>query len=137
MLERFTLMHKNREVGTITYDTEKDLFSFELNKDINNVKFLPPILYDYTDLKLDYKPSHQNVLWWIEDRVMPQNRDGVDFLLDKIGLSFYDAWNICKKNMGMSMEDYWWLRKDNEIYEEVHIRYLIESGKKTNWGRPV
>lgn len=137
MLEKFTLMCKDIEVGIIQYDNEKDKFSFTLNENIDNTKYMPPILYDYTNLSLNYKPQHENVLWWVEDRVMPPNRDAVDHILDLMGLPCYDAWEICKANKGMSLEDYWWLRESDEKYEECHIRYLIESGKQTYFGRPV
>lgn len=137
MLEKFTLMCKDVEVGIIEYDTEKEKFSFTLNENIDNIKYLPPILYDYTNLSLDYKPEHENVLWWVEDRVMPPDRDAVDHILDLMGIPCYDAWEICKANKGMSLEDYWWLRESDEKYEECHIRYLIESGKQTYFGRPV
>lgn len=50
MLEKFTLMCKDVEVGIIEYDTEKEKFSFTLNENIDNTKYLPPILYDYTNL---------------------------------------------------------------------------------------
>ena len=96
MLESYTLMYKDIEVGIITYDEKLDKFAFELNKNIKDTKYLPPILYDYTNLSLDYKPQHENVLYWIEDRVMPPNRDGVDYILDKMGLNFYDAWTIAR-----------------------------------------
>lgn len=88
-------------------------------------------------LVYNYKPQHENVLYWIEDRVMPPNRDGIDHILDKMGLNFYDAWTICKANKGMSLEDYWWLNNGEDEYEKFHIRYLIESGKQTYFGRPV
>ncbi|WP_434799308.1 hypothetical protein [Terrisporobacter vanillatitrophus] len=137
MLEKFTLMCKDVEVGIIEYDTKKEKFSFTLNENIDNIKYLPPILYDYTNLSLNYKPEHENVLWWVEDRVMPPDRDAVDHILDLMGIPCYDAWEICKANKGMSLEDYWWLRESDEKYEECHIRYLIESGKQTYFGRPV
>lgn len=137
MLEKYMLMYKDIEVGTITYNTNKDEFFFELNKGITNVKYLPPILYDYTNLSLDYKPNNENIVWWIEDRVMPPDRDAVDHILKLMNLPFYDAWEICKANKGMSLEDYFWLKSKDEIYEECHIRYLIESGMKTDFGRPI
>ena len=54
-----------------------------------------------------------------------------------MGLNFYDAWTICKANKDMSLEDYWWLNSGEDEYEKYHIRYLIESGKQTYFGRPV
>lgn len=54
-----------------------------------------------------------------------------------MGLNFYDAWTICKANKGMSLEDYWLLNNGEDEYEKFHIRYLIESGKQTYFGRPV
>ena len=45
---------------------------------------------------------------------------------------------VTVKNLeGMSLEDYWWLNSGEDEYEKCHIRYLIESGKQTYFGRPV
>lgn len=137
MLENYTLMYKNIEVGNISYNQDKDEFSFKLNEEIKDTKYLPPILYDYTNLSLDYKPTHKNILWWIEDRIMPPERDAIDHILDKMGLSIYNPWTILKENKGMTLEDYWWIRKDNEKYEQCHIRYLLENKIRTDFGRPV
>lgn len=137
MLENYTLMYKNIEVGNISYNQDKDEFSFELNEEIKDTKYLPPILYDYTNLSLDYKPTHENILLWIEDRIMPPERDAIDHILDKMGLSIYNPWTILKENKGMTLEDYWWIRKDNEKYEQCHIRYLLENKIRTDFGRPV
>ncbi|CEH33405.1 hypothetical protein [Romboutsia lituseburensis] len=137
MLENYTLMYKNIEVGNISYNQDKDQFSFKLNEEIKDTKYLPPILYDYTNLSLDYKPTHENILWWIEDRIMPPERDAIDHILDKMGLSIYNPWTILKENKGMTLEDYWWIRKDNEKYEQCHIRYLLENKIRTDFGRPV
>lgn len=137
MLENYTLMYKNIEVGNISYNQDKDEFSFKLNEEIKDTKYLPPILYDYTNLSLDYKPTHENILWWIEDRIMPPERDAIDHILDKMGLSIYNPWTIVKENKGMTLEDYWWIRKDNEKYEQCHIRYLLENKIRTDFGRPV
>lgn len=137
MLENYTLMFKNIEVGIISYNQDKDEFSFRLNEDIKDTKYLPPILYDYTNLSLDYKPTHENILWWIEDRIMPPERDALNHILNKMGLSIYNPWTILKDNKGMTLEDYWWIRKDNEKYEECHIRYLLENKIRTNFGKPV
>lgn len=137
MLENYTLMYKNIEVGNITYNQDKDEFSFELNKEIKDTKYLPPILYDYTNLSLDYKPTHENILWWIEDRIMPPERDAIDHILNEMDLSIYNPWIILKENKGMSLEDYWWIRTNNEQYEKCHIRYLLENKIKTDFGRPV
>ncbi|WP_270942797.1 hypothetical protein [Romboutsia lituseburensis] len=137
MLENYTLMYKNIEVGNISYNQDKDEFSFKLNEEIKDTKYLPPILYDYTNLSLDYKPTHENILLWIEDRIMPPERDAIDHILDKMGLSIYNPWTILKENKGMTLEDYWWIRKDNEKYEQCHIRYLLENKIRTDFGRPV
>lgn len=137
MLENYTLMYKNIEVGNISYNQDKDEFSFKLNEEIKDTKYLPPILYDYTNLSLDYKPTHENILLWIEDRIMPPERDAIDHILDKMGLSIYNPWTILKENKGMTLEDYWWIRKDNEKYEQCYIRYLLENKIRTDFGRPV
>ena len=40
MLESYTLMYKDIEVGTITYDQELDKFEFELNENIKDTNYV-------------------------------------------------------------------------------------------------
>ena len=137
MLEKFTLMFKNLPLGILTYDIEKDFFSFDLFDNITDTKYLPPILYDYTNLRIDDVPTSDDILDWVKDRVMPFDRHARDHIVDRIGLAVYDEWEICKLSKGMSMEDYWWLALDGDIYEKCHVRYLLENGIKKSFGSPI
>ncbi len=53
---------------------------------------------------------------------MPEERHGLNSILEGLGLDFYDPWEICKKCHGCSHEDYWWLKKegDNFDWREYH-----------------
>ncbi|HBF3532452.1 TPA: hypothetical protein KOD12_000594 [Clostridioides difficile] len=78
--------------------------------------------YALPDLRLDYQPNDKNIRDFIGDRVMPEERHGLNSILEGLGLDFYDPWEICKKCHGCSHEDYWWLKKegDNFNWREYH-----------------
>ena len=55
MLESYTLMYKDIEVGIITYDEKLDKFAFELNKNIK-IKIIYP-LYKQGEINENYKDT--------------------------------------------------------------------------------
>lgn len=128
MIDKFVLMCKNVEVGDFTYDTVKKEFKFEKYENIDNRKYLPLGMYSYLNWNLEYIPTSDDIKFWIEERVMPKERQNVDEVLKAIGLLYYDAWEICRRTRAMCMEDYFWISK-GEIYEEVHMRYLSERNR--------
>ncbi|MDI0267302.1 hypothetical protein QIW52_15055 [Clostridioides difficile] len=117
MLDKYTLMFKDIPIGDFIYNEDEDKFSFKLYDTVNNINYLPPLLYDYTDLRLDYQPNDKNIRDFIGDRVMPEERHGLNSILEGLGLDFYDPWEICKKCHGCSHEDYWWLKKENDKFD--------------------
>lgn len=48
---------------------------------------------------------------------MPEERHGLNSILEGLGLDFYDPWEICKKCHGCSHEDYWWLKKEGDNFD--------------------
>ncbi len=39
----------------------------------------------------------------------------------------YNVWEICKATRGVVADDYWWLAKDGDRYEDFHIRARFEK----------
>jgi hypothetical protein len=125
MLERFLLKDKNSVLGVVQYETESKKFSFIRNKDIP-LKLFPIGLYRY-GVKEDYELTSEDVERFFQSRVLPKERDNISYFLKSIGLRYYDLWSVLKKTRAMTYDDYTWLSKDKETFEEVHIRYKLET----------
>lgn len=58
-------------------------------------------------------------------RVMPSNRYKCSWLLDKIGVPYYDPYLICRVTNGATLNDYNWIRFDDRkdlTWEQVKYR---------------
>lgn len=128
MIDKYILMCKDVPVGDLIYDTNTKEFSFVKYDEITERKYLPLGMYSYKNWNIDYKPSHDDIVFWLEDRVVPKERANIDEILKVMGLIDYDFWELCRRTRAMCMEDYFWLSK-GEKYEGVHIRYLAENNR--------
>lgn len=128
MLDKYVLKYKDISVGDLIYDTNIKKFTFTRYEEIVNRQYLPLGMYSYENWNINYKPSHEDIVFWLEDRVVPKERANIDEILKVMGLIDYDFWELCRRTRAMCMEDYFWLSK-GERYEEVHIRYLAEDNR--------
>lgn len=128
MIDKYILMCKDIPAGDLIYDTNTKEFSFIKYDEITDRKYLPLGMYSYKNWNVDYKPSHDDIVFWLEDRVVPKERANIDEILKVMGLIDYDFWQLCRKTRAMCLEDYFWLSK-GEKYEEVHLRYLAEQNR--------
>ncbi|WP_459481056.1 hypothetical protein [Clostridium saccharoperbutylacetonicum] len=128
MLDKYVLKYKDISVGDLIYDTNIKKFTFTKYEEIVNRQYLPLGMYSYENWNINYKPSHEDIVFWLEDRVVPKERANIDEILKVMGLIDYDFWELCRRTRAMCMEDYFWLSK-GERYEEVHIRYLAENNR--------
>lgn len=128
MIDKYTLMCKDVAVGDLIYDTNIKKFSFEKYDKITDRQYLPLGMYSYVNWNIEYKPTHEDIIFWLEDRVVPKERANIDEILKVMGLIDYDFWELCRRTRAMCMEDYFWLSK-GEKYEEVHLRYLAEHNR--------
>lgn len=128
MIDNYILMHKDVKVGELSYDTSTKKFTFNKYDSIKEVKHLPLGMYSLKNWKLDYKPSHDDIVFWLEDRVVPKERANINEILNVMGLVDYDFWELCRRTRAMCMEDYFWLSK-GEKFEDVHIRYLAQNDR--------
>lgn len=128
MIDKYILMHKDVEVGDLIYDTATKRFIFNLYHNIKDINHLPLGMYSYKNWNIEYKPTHEDIVFWLEDRVVPKERANIDEILRVMGLIEYDFWELCRRTRAMCMEDYFWLSK-GEKFEDVHIRYLSEHNR--------
>lgn len=128
MIDKYILMFKDVPVGDLIYDINTKKFNFIKYDEITDRKYLPLGMYSYKNWNVEYKPSHDDIVFWLEDRVVPKERANIDEILKVMGLIDYDFWELCRRTRAMCMEDYFWLSK-GEKYEEVHIRYLAENNR--------
>ncbi|MGH4123328.1 MAG: hypothetical protein ACREV6_10425 [Clostridium sp.] len=45
--------------------------------------------------------SHDDIVFWLEDRVVPKERANIDEILKAMGLIDYDFWQLCRKTRAM------------------------------------
>lgn len=128
MIDKYVLMNGNIPVGDFIYDTNTKKFSFQKYDIIVNKGNIPLGMHSYKNWNLEYKPTHEDIVFWLSDRVVPKERQNIDEILKAMGLNDYDMWELCRRTRVMCMEDYFWLSK-GEKYEDVHIRYLSEHGR--------
>lgn len=128
MIDKYILMYKYVPVGDFLYDTNNKQFSFNKYDEITYREYIPLGMYSYINWNLDYKPTPEDIIFWLKDRVVPKDRANIDEILKAIGIIDYDFWELCRRTRAMCMEDYFWLSK-GEVYEEVHIRYLAEHNR--------
>ena len=125
MLEKYALKYKNISVGILSYDTESRRFSYEtINKTLDKFKY-PPILFDYRYFDVNHIPTNEEIIEFLEERTIPECR--ADKVLEMLGMDNYNVWEICKATRGVVADDYWWLAKDGDRYEDFHIRARFEK----------
>lgn len=70
--------------------------------------------------EVDFK----EVTKFLESRTVPRTRFGIEEILKKYDVKFYDPLNMCKKSHGVSMSDFVWIKFMGEEVEfkDVKIR---------------
>ncbi|KYH34428.1 hypothetical protein CLTEP_16610 [Clostridium tepidiprofundi DSM 19306] len=128
MIDKYVLMCRDVPVGDLVYDTNTRKFRFAKYDSIKDRKYLPLGMYTLENWNIDYQPTHDDIVFWLKDRVVPKERANIDDILRAMGLIDYDFWELCRRTRAMCMEDYFWLSK-GEKYEEVHLRHLAEHNR--------
>ena len=124
-VRKYTLKYKDISVGILSYDTESRRFSYEtINKTLDKFKY-PPILFDYRYFDVNHIPTNEEIIEFLEERTIPECR--ADKVLEMLGMDNYNVWEICKATRGVVADDYWWLAKDGDRYEDFHIRARFEK----------
>lgn len=82
----------------------------------------------YTDIR--YKQPFNKIVSleyierFLEDRCIPRNRQNINEVLGNLGLENYDVIEILKKTHGVSFDDFWWIKFENEglNWKDVKVR---------------
>ncbi|HBG2133577.1 TPA: hypothetical protein KPJ62_003947 [Clostridioides difficile] len=134
--DSYFLKYKNETTGTIIYNFIKDKFIFKPNKNYKGIEPFPITrlknIEDITDDMWD-----EFIRIWISERTIQECRPEVNSILKELKLNHYNEWDICRKNLAMSIEDYFWITKDNSLdYKDFNIRYCALNGKEPKYKAP-
>lgn len=100
MLEVYNILWRGSKAGLLYYDTEKDRFSAKL---LIEGKDYPHRLFGFNGKK---EINDKEFRDYLDGTVMPINRQNVSDVLEKIGLTYYDKWEIYKAYLGRNPKDY-------------------------------
>ncbi|CAM4083143.1 hypothetical protein L1N85_14975 [Paenibacillus alkaliterrae] len=147
MSENYCLMHKNANIGMISYDGKK--FSYILNQKAANslpiVVGYPPGLFNSVMawmksrstgmaksevIKSLLPPNHEKIEYWLSKRVISASRSDLSTILTMAGFNpnGYDIWELNKYTKSISMTDDYWITDDLSMkYEDFHPKYLFET----------
>ena len=92
-------------VGELLIDFDNDNFSFEMN---NN--YTGPLPFFLTDSDAPM-PVDEQIKLWVTERAPEPNYTFIDALIEKAGLSEYDAYGFFKYNSGKFITDKFYVRK--------------------------
>lgn len=78
------------------------------------------------------KPTNEGLMSWLRGRIVPRNREFVDALLAKNGLSHGDTRGILRICRGLSLNDCYWVTEDDfggrfadyNLYEHEFVKVL-------------
>lgn len=101
MSERYCLRHDDytEPVGTLTVDFDKDVFEIEENSKYDGeLPFF--LLYPKSSMSLSEK-----IKLWITERAPESNYTFIDALIERAGLTEYDAYGFFKYNNGRFITD--------------------------------
>lgn len=103
-MEKFFIKDKNKKLcGVLFYERENDKWSIDIEKNID-MSLCPALLYCAIKEKkyhLDNKLSKM----WVENRVVPEDRQNINDLLKSVGLTHYDISDILKITKGKCCMD--------------------------------
>ena len=64
----------------------------------------------YRAFGVNETPTWNDFMVFLEERCVPQQRDGLNYYLDALGLDEYDPWEIVQRTEGRMAEDHQWLK---------------------------
>lgn len=123
MSEIYYVKYKDDLVGVLEFPSLK----FTKNMDFNGP--LPLFLFPYGST-IEYNPTKSDIREFLTDRVVQSDNQGIDQILEDIGLSCYNVMGIIDETCGMVHEDFYWLLKENTKhyrFKTHHQRGILES----------
>lgn len=78
------------------------------------------------------EPNLDTLEMFLEEHVISKSRVDLNDYLKSLGLDFYDAEQIARRTHGITTDNFFWLRFDDEplTWEEVRDNYFIKIRSK-------
>ena len=103
-MEKFYIKDKNKNLcGILFYDKENKKWSIDIEKNID-MAICPALLYCAVK-ENKYHLDNELSKMWIENRVVPEDRQNINDILNIAGLAYYDICDILKITQGKCCMD--------------------------------
>ena len=90
------------------------------NKIINNIRYKPEILHPFPILR-----NINALYYFLKERIMSESRWTAE-MLESVGESEYNVYNLVKKTHGVDIDDFWWFKFDTDpedlSFDDVRVR---------------
>jgi hypothetical protein len=105
----------NVDYGTLIYSPETKIWQLEINpsRTWEDTPFSLAVYVKHGIFMLDAEQS----LAWIRDRLVPPNRQNIQYILCELGIAEYDEFSLIQQTMGASPNDGLFLVLDNHPLE--------------------
>lgn len=97
------MRHPDHPVAYLCYDPAQQVFSLRIRSDVK-LSSLPGMMRLFAQKRL-YEPGKEWSLRWVQERIVPIDRQGIGIALRENGLNHYDACALLEKNQGRSTLD--------------------------------
>lgn len=94
------------------YDQTLIMFEYESRALEGDVCHIFSVTENTSLLPIGMEVSDNGLLSWLKSRVIPKNREFVETILSKMGLSLKDTLGIIKICKGLSLNDCYWVAED-------------------------
>lgn len=126
MSKEYLLKFRDVTLGTITYNEDNDLFSFEAINKNENYRLYPVRFYGLEPLgtlNLDKIVTDDDIRCFLEDRTYPRNRQGLSEILKELNMQEWNLVDFCDKTRMVNFMDYYWLAfNENELANKYITR---------------
>ena len=106
-MEKFNVFFRDTFMGTIGYDKENDIYKF-VKSDAE--RLFPP---DFSSNPFTGTPkeniTEEDAREFVVDRVFPENRQLLDWILEILEIGAWNPWEIFVKCSGCHATDHYWI----------------------------
>lgn len=94
---------KSRPVGYLRYDSDREEFRISIAKDVSPNEL--PLMLEAFSKRGVYEVPPEWSLRWVQERIVPPNRQNIGGILKAHGLQFYDEAAIIENTRGICSQD--------------------------------
>lgn len=119
-METFNFYFDNEFLVIIGYDKSKEEYMF--NPVDKEAEFPPEFSTELFSRKAKEIITSDMVKDFIEDRIVPEDRQLLNRVLEGLGLNYYDPWEVFVRTSGMMHHDYYWIDSYGMNNASQHVR---------------